>query len=219
VEPTESTAPGPKARLFQEATGFVTPALVAVLILLGVGSVARFSAMAEQGVEPQGPAPACAAEHESRGESHLVDLGALERGYAALKGRLTLSLQGARLDPAKMLEKPYDLGVVACRGRGERRVALKEALPAAYRSSKLYFLRPGGRVSASLPERIEKGPDAEIFLVSAANMRAVADLSRTLGRRVTLAPPKLLEVLGIRCANTLVTFTEKGDEAILAEGD
>jgi hypothetical protein len=161
----------------------------------------------------------CDREHPSRGESRALDLEALGRGYAELRSRLSFSLQAAPFDPEKALGKPFDLGIPACRGRAERRVSLKGSVPEAYRFSNLYFMRLGSRGSASLPEWVEKSPATEILLVSAPNMRGMAELSRALGRRVTPATPKLLEVLGIRCANTRVAFTEKGDEAILAEGD
>jgi hypothetical protein len=202
-----------------EACGFALPGLAALLLLVAVGSVARSAAESNPTSPAEEPARRCGAVHDSRGESSPLDLEALARGYAALKSKLTFSLRESKFDPEKAIDQAFDLGVPACRGRSERRVPLKEPVPSNYRTSRLYFTRLGSRAPTSLPEAVLQNPETEVLLVSAESLRSVAGMSRELGKRVTLASPKLLEVLGIRCANTMVTFTEKGDEAILAEGD
>lgn len=207
------------ASLLREALGLAAPSVVVLSLILAVSAVARPSAETS-GVAPTDEAPRlCGMVHESRGESSPADLDGLAKAYASLKTKLTFGLEASRFDPEKVLDRPFDLGLPACRGRGSRRVALKDAIPPAYRNSKLYFMRWGSRTSPDLREALERSPETEILVVSVPRMRDLAELSRGLGRRVTPAPAKLVQVLGLRCANTWVTFSEKGDEALLAEGD
>jgi hypothetical protein len=187
----------------------ILPGLSAALLLVGLGGAMKL-ARAGEGLESSGPAPLCEREHGSRGESCPVDLEALERAYGALRKTVVLRLGEVAVDPERALGRPYDLGLPSCRGRGERRVPLKTPIPTVYRKSALTFVDTKGRPS---------DPDTEILLVSADNLRRVAELSRELGKRVSLAPPGLVKALGVRCAGTRVTFTEGGDEAILVEGE
>jgi hypothetical protein len=205
--------------MLREALGLAAPGVLALSLLLAVSAVARPSAETS-GVTPTDEPPRlCGNAHVSRGESSPADLEGVAKAYALLKTQLTFSVQASRFDPEKALDCPFDLGLPACRGRGSRRVALKDAVPPSYRNSRLYFMRWGSRTPPSLPEAVRQNPETEILIVSVPRMRDLAELSRALGRRVTPAPAKLAQLLGLHCANTWVSFSENGDEALLAEGD
>jgi hypothetical protein len=191
--------------------GLALSALGALVLLLAWGGGATRAARGEEGGEPV----LCGRPHPSRGESAPLDLAALERSYAALKSSVSLRLGEIGVDPERPLRKPVDLGIARCRGRNERRTHLEAELPAAFRKATLFFLRGSGEV----PEAAAKSPDAEILLVSADGLRRVSELSRTLGKRVTLAPPRLVDTLGVRCTPTRVAFSEDGNDAILVEGE
>lgn len=218
MEPNAVHADVRGGTVLREALGFTAPGVVALSLLFSVAAAGSPSELAAPS-ETEEPARRCTQTHVSRGESLPADLEGITRAYAALKTRLTFSMQQSTFDAERALDRPFDLGLPSCRGSQARRVPLKEPIPAAYRNSRLLFMKAEARGSSTRFEELAKNPGTELLLVSVARLRDMAGLSDSWGRRVALAPPQLVRVLGIRCASTLVTFTEAGDEALLAEGD
>lgn len=151
--------------------------------------------------------------------STKVDLEDLERKYRAIEKETAKAIaKGAKKAPP-LEEKGVSAGLPRARAREERTVDLAETVPALYRGLTLYFVtaRADGELPAILPRDLAR--EAEVFVVEAADLEDVAKLSRTLGRRVSVATAEFARAFGVRARDARVTFTTDGRKAaILEEG-
>jgi hypothetical protein len=101
--------------------------------------------------------------------------------------------------------------------RIDRTARLEETVPVRYRKRTLYFVRAvqSGARPAILPRPLPQA--AEVFVVEADRLAEVSALARTLGRRVTLATAEFARAVGVRCADSRVTFSEDGTSALVYE--
>lgn len=139
-----------------------------------------------------------------------VDLGALDREYRAMTGRLREEIREAARSVEKAKLGGYRSGLPSCSTSREREVVPARPLPRELSRAPLYFVRvdPGGGRPRILPAELPRG--AEVLALEADSLADAGSLSRALGWRVTLASAEFARALGVRCANAEVTVSADG---------
>jgi hypothetical protein len=196
--------------------------LAAPLAVLFLGLLSREGS--SEG-DPPGPparpdlARLCGRRHPGGGESSSLDLGAVRKAYRDLEGQLGKSFERKGPESALSLDRPYDAGLPACRSGSVRTRVLASGEASQLRGRVLYFTEiPGAGRPLELPGEIAKNRGAEILVLRARSLESLPKIAETLGRPVSLAGAEFARALGVRCTNTWVQVSEKGDELELHEG-
>lgn len=181
------------------------------LLLWGILNVGNVFGANDPPAVPQ----LCTVWHRGQGDSHPVDLGRMKRSYGELKGQLARSVDLAVKRELNAPSLPrYDAGLPAC-GRGDKRLLRPERpLPAELLGKKLWFGPVGADRTISLPSSIRSDPEAVLLATRVEKVESLSELSRALGRPVSLAPSGLTEALGVRCVSAVVLISPKGEVEI-----
>ena len=117
----------------------------------------------------------------------------------------------------RILREITGLGLPACRGDATRTQGLPAALTSRFPGKLLYFVSASDLGRLRLPPEIEKNPGAEILVVRANHLSDLPEIARRLGRPVSLGTAEFAKALGVRCGNTWVKISEKGEGCELHE--
>lgn len=204
------------AELFREIRGVLSPALLAAA-LFAIMPGNSHSQGEGSGGKPKDETPAlCGEWHRGSGESTPLDLAAVKRAYGALRERVAKSLDRSKEEAAGDLERAFDAGLPACRGEAMREERLPRA-DARLGGKMFYVVSVADPARLTLPREVVDDPAAHILVVRARALKDLPAIVRAAGRPVSLAGPELAKALGVRCANTWLKVSEKGDAAQLHE--
>jgi hypothetical protein len=147
-----------------------------------------------------------------------VDLGKIQTGYDRSQELLRKKAASMVLRTRELKADGHHAGLPSCRTGGEHEVRLKETVPPRFRSLTLYFVRipRGGTRPGILPGSLPE--EAEVFVLDAGSLSDVAELSRTLRRRVSLASKEFAQAMGVDCTEARVTFSTDGRNSTVREG-
>jgi hypothetical protein len=202
----------------REVGGVGVPALVAAGLFFLLPAESRSQGETRKPGSGAEQASPCGEWHRGAGETSALDLVAVKRAYAALKAQVERSLDRLKEEVREPdLARPFDAGLPACRGDEMRSVALDPAKGLRVRGKVLYFLAAGDPSRVTLPPEIEKNPAAELLVVRVRSLKDLPEVSRSLGRPASLAGGDFARALGVRCANTWLKISEKGDAVELHE--
>ncbi len=188
--------------------------------LLGLGASALLLAVSKAQGEPgtnEGSIapPVCSAWHRGQGESRPIDLERMKRGYQELKARLSRSLADSmRTELEAVSLKGYNTGLPACRRSETRSSRTDGRIPAEFLGKKLWFARFDGQRRAVLPDLVKDDPEVIVFALGIERLEALSELSRAIGRPVSLAPRELPLALGLRCGPALAVISKEGEVEI-----
>ncbi len=211
----KSSARFPWGPLLRETKGTLLPALLGVGLFLTLSGSSRGD---EQGEKPKAGDPElCGEWHRGGGESSPLDLAAVKRAYGALRDRVAKSLDRSKEEAAGNLERAFDAGLPACRGESTRVESLPQAKALGLRGRVFYFVSVSDPARVALPPEVADEPLAQVLVLRARALKDLPELSRTLGRPVSLAGADLARALGVRCANTWLRVSEKGEAVELYE--
>lgn len=176
------------------------------------------AAAAWKGAEPDGPPPLCGRSHFEERETPL-DPVAVERAYAALVGELDRRLAAGLARTPELLARPYETGLPACAGTNRRVEKVSDPELRRLRGRRILFLAARDPERARLPAEVESDPAAEILVLGCRRLSDLGTLARRFGRPVGLASRELAAALGVRCADTWIEVSDRGDEIALHEGN
>lgn len=204
----------------RESQAFGTLIALALGLVTLAGGSLLIHAAPTRDLDGQDPAPpSCGRTHPDRGEIRAIDLEQVARSYSRIAGTLSEALERAAVEAPRALDRPYDLGLPACRARRERRIALPEPAPPSLRKRRLWFPSVDDASRVRPPDAVAGDPAAVVLVVAVPRLGELGVLARRLRRPVELAAPELVRILGVRCAGTVAEIEEDGDGAILREGD
>ena len=150
-------------------------------------------------------------------DADRIDLNQLERRYRALQDGMLESLKkfARKVTPPK--DKGHHSGVPPARSSRVRTVTLKALVHPRFRRHTFFFVRVprGGGRPKILPRDLSKV--TEVFALEAESLKDVQRLSKTLGRRVTLATAELARRIGVTHHDSRVTFSRDGKTAVIGE--
>jgi len=204
-------------RLVRELWGTLLPAVLALGLFVLLPKDSRSQVETSPPRPGQEAAPLCGEWHRGAGESVPLDLARVKAAYASLKNRLTRALSERDLETAVDLAKPYDTGLPACREDDVRTEPLPVEKGARFRGQALYFVSLPERGSLTLPPLVESDKATQILVLRARSLGDLPGLSKELGRPVHLATREFAKALGVRCANTWLKISEKGDAVEIHE--
>jgi hypothetical protein len=204
-------------RLLREALGISLPALLAAGLFFALPAVSRSQGDRGQAPKKTEAVSLCDQWHRGSGATTPLDLDLIKRAYADLKTRVAKSLDRLNPAPTPGLDRSYDAGLPACRGAATRTEALPPAQASRFRGKLLYFVAAADLGRLPLPPEIEGSPSAEILLVQARRLTDLPEIARRLGRPVSLGTAEFAKALGVRCANTWLKISEKGEGSELHE--
>jgi hypothetical protein len=204
-------------RALGELSSLALPGLIAAGLLFALPADTRSQGERPARKESSDPPPLCGEWHRGAGETTPLDLGEIKRAYAGLKTRLSQDLARESRPAMPDLDRPYEAGLPACREDQVRTEPLSQARGARFRGKSLFFLSTTDPGRLSLPPEVERTPGAEILLLGVKSLRDLPEIARRLGRPVSLASAEFARALGVRCANTWVRISEKGDTLELHE--
>lgn len=215
---SELNQPSSRVRaVLQELAGIGLPGLLAAGLFFVLPRESR-SQGDQVGVKERAEtAPLCGEWHRGAGESRALDLGGVKRAYLAIKSRVTEALDRNASQAVAELDRPYDAGLPACRGDATRTEPLDPAKGARFKGKVLYFVRASDLDRLEFPAEIHENPHLEILIVRTRTLKDLPEIARRLGRPVSLASAEFPKALGVRCSNTWLKITEKGDGIELHE--
>ena len=82
----------------------------------------------------------------------------------------------------------------------------------------MYFMDARDSRRLRLPKEVEGDLGVEIFILECRSLRDLPEISKRLKRPVNLATAVFARALGVRCSNTLIRISERGDEVHVHEG-
>lgn len=204
-------------RLAREAWGALLPAAIGLSLFLLLPRDTRSQAEAPGARAKGDPAALCGGWHRGTGETVPLDLARVKRAYLDLKNRLARTLEAPRPEVAIDLKKPYDVGLPACREDRVRTEPLSRDLGTRFRGRALYFAAVSAAGRLALPPEVERDPRIEILVLRAGSLGDLPGIATSLGRPVGLGTAEFAKALGVRCVNTWIKISEKGDALELHE--
>jgi hypothetical protein len=193
------------------------PAALAVGLFLLIPSDSRSQAESSKARSKPEDAVLCDTWHRGSGETVPLDLARVKRAYDGLKARLTRALEGENQQPAVDLRKPYDAGLPACGGDSTRTAKLPVERGNRVRGRAFYFAAVGDPGRLVLPSEVERDPSVQVLILKTRSLGDLPELAKRFGRPVSLTGAEFAKSLGVRCANTWVKVSEKGDELEIRE--
>jgi hypothetical protein len=213
----ESRAPLLGRSLVREAWAVLLPAAIGVGLFLFLPRDSRSQAEAP-GARPKGdPAVLCGGWHRGTGETVPLDLERVKRAYQGLKTRLARTLEAPRPGATIDLKKPYDTGLPACREDRVRTEPLSREFGTRFRGRALYFAAVPAPGRLALPSEVEQDSRVEILVLRAGSLGDLPKIANALGRPIGLGTAEFAKALGVRCVNTWIKISEKGDAVDLHE--
>jgi hypothetical protein len=188
--------------------------------LLGLGAAALLlmlcRAQGAFGTSEEASAPqVCSAWHRGQGESHPIDLVRMKRSYEELKNRLSRSVAGSmRKEMEAVALKEYDAGLPACRSSEKRSFSPKGNIPPDFLGKRLWFARFESGKQPSIPALVRDDPGAILFATRVEKFEILAEVSKALGRPVSLAPRELAQALGVHCEPAVVVISKNAEVEI-----
>ena len=204
-------------RLAREALGTILPAALAIGLFLIVPSDSRSQAESSQARSKPEDAVLCDTWHRGSGETVPLDLARVKRAYEGLKSRVSRTLETESPEAAVDLRKPYDVGLPACRGEATRTAKVPVERGARVRGRTFYFASVGDPARFVLPPEVERDPSVQVLILRTRSLGDLPEIARRFGRPISLAGAEFAKALEVRCANTWVKFSEKGDEIEIRE--
>lgn len=188
---------------------------IAVAGALGVAL--WLTAEAREGTPGSSAITICRHQDADGRTSDHVDLERIERRYRTTWDDTRGALRKIRERVSQVEMKGYSAGVTRSRTSRRRTVRLKDPVPARFRRYTLFFVRVprGGGRPRLLPRMLSVR--SAVFALEADSLKDVERLSKTLGRRVTLAGRDLALALGVRAVDSRVTFGSEGKSATIEE--
>jgi hypothetical protein len=203
--------------VIRELLVVAVPALLAAGVLGALPGESR-SQGEERTRVPEGEvARPCGEWHRGAGDSSPLDLASVKREYAALRDKVARSLDRLKADAAADLARPFDSKLPACAGEATRTETLEQGKGARLRGRLLYFVAVPDPGRLRLPPEVAADPGAQILVVRTPAMKDLPEIASALGRPITLGSADLARALGVRCANTWLKVSEKGDAVELHE--
>ena len=172
------------------------------------------------GAATEDPPALCDGWHRGTGRTEPVDLGAVRKAYDDLRRRMTANIERIGTDAAGLLDRPHRSGLPACRAKSVRVESL--SLPDAARLKGLvmaFVSIAGNGRPLRLPSEVRDDPRSLVFILDCPSIRDLGDISKAVGKPVYLAEAPFARALGVRCSNTWVRISAKGDTVEIHEGD
>lgn len=156
----------------------------------------------------------CRHARADRGASIALDHGELAREYARVGREFARRVDATIEDLPKLMDRPVDCGLPACRSSGRRSQALPDTLPRELRSRKFLFAAEGdvGRLRA-------RYPDATVLVTRARSIGALEALANDSMSATVIATLELSDAFGIHCAPAVVTVSPEGDRLDITYGE
>ena len=174
----------------------------------------RWSSAASGGDESSA-APVCGAWHRSGGDGEAFDLERTRREYQDLKDRMSNSLRRSlESEVGVKASRGYDSGLPGCGRNGERRVRLSREVPPELRGKMIWLSSFETRKHPAIAEHVTRDPNILIFATRVDRLETLAEVSKVLGKPISLMPRGLAEALGVRCAPALVSIRADGEVEI-----
>ncbi len=193
----------------------MTSPMIMGLGLLLLGRASQAGEAQEPGEKPSAEsAPLCGAWHRGSGDSQPIDLGKVEENYRKLKEDLGRSLERSVKNSFETVKGGFDAGLPACTSESTRDRVRTPEVPAEFRGRQLWFFSAQEPARVRIPEEIRAEGQALLFVLSTPKIGSLADLSKVLGRNIYLAPRKLADALGVRCAGSRVVVNPEGGVVI-----
>jgi hypothetical protein len=205
------------ARVARETLGTILPAALAVGLFLVVPSDSRSQAEPAQARSKPEEAVLCDTWHRGSGETVPLDLARVRRAYEGLKSRVSRAFEAQNQAAAPDLRKPYDVGLPACGGDATRTAKVPLEKGARVRGRAFYFASVGDPERFVLPAEVERDPSVQVLVLRTRSLGDLPEIARRFSRPISLAGGDFAKALGVRCANTWVKFSEKGDEIEIRE--
>lgn len=204
-------------RFLRESVAVALPCVLAagVLLILPADSRSQGDALADP--RKADSEPSCGEWHRGSGLTSPLDTRLIRRAYRDLAQRVATSLDQSREQAAQELEKAYDAGLPSCKGEAVRTEPIPAAKGSRIARRTFYFLSASDPARLELPRELGGAPEAEILIVRARHLSDLPEITRRLGRPVSLGTADFAKTLGVRCANTWVKVSEKGDAVELHE--
>ncbi len=204
-------------RIAREAAGTILPAALAIGLFVIVPSDSRSQADSSQVRSKPEDAVLCDTWHRGSGETVPLDLARVKRAYEGLKARVSRPLETENREPAMDLRKPYDVGFPACGGDSTRTAKVPLEKGTRVRGRAFYFASVGDPARFLLPPEVERDSSVQVLILRTRTLGDLPEIAKRFGRPISLAGAEFAKALGVRCANTWVKFSEKGDEIEIRE--
>ncbi|HLY74175.1 MAG TPA: hypothetical protein VKU80_08660 [Planctomycetota bacterium] len=206
-----------RAGLVREAAGTLLPAALAVTLFLVVPADSRSQAESAQNRGKPEDAALCETWHRGSGETVPLDLARVKAAYRDLKSRVTRAVDAQSAPPAVDLRKPYDAGLPACGGDDTRSASMPPEKGARVKGRTFYFAAVGDPAKFALPPDVERDPAVQVLILKTRSLGDLPEIAKRFGRPISLGSADFAKVMGVRCANSWVKFSEKGDEIQIRE--
>lgn len=201
----------------REILAVAMPALLAAGVLVTLPGESR--SQGEELARAMGDevATPCGEWHRGAGDSSPLDLSSVKREYAALRDTVAKSLDRLKEEAAFDLGRPFDSKLPACAAEATRIETLEQAKGTGLRGRVFYFVSVPDPGRLRLPPAVAAEPGAQILVVRARAMKDLPEIASAAGRPISLGSADLARALGVRCANTWLKVSEKGDAVELYE--
>lgn len=217
MKSTKPNRPGLGAGFVREAAGTLLPAALAVGLFLLVPADSRSQAESAQTRGKPEDAALCETWHRASGETVPLDLARVKAAYRDLKSRVTRAVDAQDASPAVDLRKPYDSGLRACAGEDTRTASVPLEKGGRVKGRAFYFAAVGDPARFELPPEVERDPAVQVLILKARSLGDLPEIAKRFGRPISLGSADFAKAVGVRCANSWVKFSEKGDEIQIRE--
>ena len=173
---------------------------------------------AEGGPNQDDPPALCGGWHRGTGRTEPVDLGAVRKAYDDLRRRMAAGVERIGTEAAGILDRPHRSGLPACRTKSVRVESLNLPDRARLKGLTLAFIALRD-AALRLPDEVRDDPRALVFILDCPSIRDLGEISKSLGKPVYLAEAPFARALGVRCSNTWLRISGKGDTVEIHEGD
>lgn len=214
---TKPNRPGLRAGIVREAVGTLLPAVLAVGLFLLVPTDSRSQAESAQNRGKPEDATLCETWHRGSGETVPLDLARVKAAYRDLKSRVTRAVDAQNASPAVDLRKPYDSGLPACSGEDTRTASMPLEKGARVKGRVFYFAAVGDPARFALPPEVDRDPAVQVLILKTRSLGDLPEIAKRFGRPISLGSADFAKAMGVRCANSWVKFSEKGDEIQIRE--
>jgi len=217
VKSTKPNRPGLGAGLVREAAGTLLPAVLAIALFFLVPADSRSQAESAQNRGKPEDVTLCETWHRASGETVPLDLARVKAAYRDLKSRVTRAVDAPSAAPAVDLRRSYDSGLPACSGEDARAASMPLAKGARVKGRAFYFAAVGDPARFALPTEVERDPAVQVLILKTRSLGDLPEIAKRFGRPISLGSKDFAKAMGVRCANSWVKFSEKGDEIQIRE--
>lgn len=203
--------------LLREVAGVALPGLLAAGLFAVLPGKSHSQGEGRNAGQKTEDPKLCGEWHRGAGDTSPLDLIAVRRAYEALRDRVAKAVDRSKVEMAGELDRPFDAGLPACHGAATRSERLPRAEAGRIAGRVFYFVSVSDPARLAIPREVAEDPAAQIVVLRVGALRDLPAVARMAGRGVSLGGADLAKALGVRCANTWLKVSEKGDAVELHE--